>query len=168
MRKMQTSSIGQPCKHWSCSVYLKSRPDLSFSKKLSGYQNSEIRNFSWRVSVETWYASCLKKGLLEKQQGVPNIFKFAIFSELSRCIFQISVKCIKLFIPKILKCIKLFIPKILFILVLCNFNVYFKITFLKILPPSQSWKQGWGRVHAMSKLPNLSLSSFWGREMSTR
>ena len=42
-----------------------------------------------------------------------------IFSELNRCIFQIS-----------LKYIKLVIPKILFVLVLCNFNFYFKITWL--------------------------------------
>ena len=40
-----------------------------------------------------------------------------IFSELHRRIFQIS-----------LKYIKLVIPKILFVLVLCNFNFYFKIT----------------------------------------
>ena len=41
-----------------------------------------------------------------------------ILSELNRCIFQIS-----------LKYIKLVIPKILFILVLCIFNFYFKITW---------------------------------------
>ena len=29
-------------------------------------------NFSWRVLVETWDASCFKKGLLEKQESVPN------------------------------------------------------------------------------------------------
>ena len=40
-----------------------------------------------------------------------------ILSDLNRCIFQIS-----------LKYIKLFIPKILFILVFCRFNFYFKIT----------------------------------------
>ena len=40
-----------------------------------------------------------------------------ILSELNRCISQIS-----------LKYIKLVIPKILFILVLCSFNFYFKIT----------------------------------------
>ena len=40
-----------------------------------------------------------------------------ILSELNRCIFQIS-----------LKYIKLVIPKILFVLVLCSFNFYFKIT----------------------------------------
>ena len=38
-----------------------------------------------------------------------------ILSELNRCIFQVS-----------LKYIKLVIPKILFILVLCSFNFYFK------------------------------------------
>ena len=51
------------------------------------------------------------------------------FSEISRCIFQISLKYIKLVIPKILS-----------ILVLCNFNLYFKITWLptskKLPPPS--------------------------------
>ena len=41
-----------------------------------------------------------------------------IFSELNRCIFQIS-----------LKYIKLVIPKILFILVLCRFGFYFKVTW---------------------------------------
>ena len=41
-----------------------------------------------------------------------------ILSELNRCIFQIS-----------LKYIKLVIPKILFILVLCNFNFYFKLCY---------------------------------------
>ena len=40
-----------------------------------------------------------------------------ILSELNRCIFQVS-----------LKYIKLVIPKILFILVLFSFNFYFKIT----------------------------------------
>ena len=29
-------------------------------------------NFSWMVSAEKWDASCFKKGLLEKQQSVPN------------------------------------------------------------------------------------------------
>ena len=40
-----------------------------------------------------------------------------VFLELNRCIFQIS-----------LKYIKLVIPEILFILVLCNLNFYFKNT----------------------------------------
>ena len=39
--KVQTSSFDQSCKHWSCNVIWKSKPDLSFSKKLSRYQNSE-------------------------------------------------------------------------------------------------------------------------------
>ena len=64
-----------------------------------------------------------KKGLLEKQLGVPNTcdilpLKKIFFSELNWCIFQIPLKYIKLVIPE----------KILFILVLCNFNFYFKIT----------------------------------------
>ena len=41
-----------------------------------------------------------------------------IFSELNTCIFQMS-----------LKYIKLGIPKILFILVSCNFNFYFKLCY---------------------------------------
>ena len=52
-----------------------------------------------------------------------------ILSELNRCIFQIS-----------LKYIKLVIPKILFILVLCSFNFYFKITWNpRPLPPEQNF-----------------------------
>ena len=48
-----------------------------------------------------------------------------ILSKLNRCIFQIS-----------LKYIKLIVPKILFILVLCSFNFYFKITW----PPPPTTK----------------------------
>ena len=62
-----------------------------------------------------------------------------IFSELNRCIFQISVKYIDLIS---LKYIDLVIPKILFILVLCNFNFYFKTTWLpptKLPPPLQQY-----------------------------
>ena len=51
-------------------------------------------NFSWRVSTETWDASCFKKGLLEKQQCSKHLQHITIekdiFSELNRCIFQIS------------------------------------------------------------------------------
>ena len=54
-----------------------------------------------------------------------------IFSELNRCIFQISVKYIDLIS---LKYIDLVIPKIFFILVLCNFNFYFKTMWL---PPTK-------------------------------
>ena len=58
-----------------------------------------------------------------KNKRVPNTCcdisnKKGIFSELKKCIFQIS-----------LKYIKLDIPEILFILVLCNFDFYFKITW---------------------------------------
>ena len=81
-------------------------------------------NFSWRIVGwdETWDATCFKKCLLEKQQCSKHLHHIAIekdiLSELNRCIFQIS-----------LKYIKLVIPKILFILVLCIFNFYFKITW---------------------------------------
>ena len=69
-------------------------------------------NFSWRVSAEKWDASWVFQTLA------------TIFSELKRCIFQIS-----------LKYIKLVIPKILFILALWSFNFYFKIT---ATPPTPS------------------------------
>ena len=64
-----------------------------------------------------------------KNKRVPNTCcdisnKKGIFSELNKCIFQIS-----------LKYIKLDIPEILFILVLCNFDFYFKITWPP--PPQQ-------------------------------
>ena len=42
-------------------------------------------NFSWRVSTETWDASCFKKGLLEKQQSVPNTCNI---SPLKKIFFQ--------------------------------------------------------------------------------
>ena len=50
-----------------------------------------------------------------------------ILSELSRCIFQIFIEYIKLVIPKIL-----------FILVLCSFNCYFKITPQYNPPPHRN------------------------------
>ena len=91
-----------------------------------------------------------------------------ILSELSRCIFQIP-----------LKYIKLFIPKILFILLLCSFNFYFKIIwppsndttlattkikisdptpakpFIKFLTPSPKLEGG-GGVHALKAKLELS------------
>ena len=80
------------------------------------------RYFSWRASAETWDARCFKKDLLEKQQRVPNTCDILplkkIFFQNLTCIFQIS-----------LKYIKLVISKIFFILVLCSFNFYFKITW---------------------------------------
>ena len=82
-------------------------------------------NFSWSIAAETWDASCLKKGLLEKPQSVQNTctilpLKKIFYQNLTvnRWIFQIP-----------LKYIKLVIPKILFMLVLCSFNFYFKITW---------------------------------------
>ena len=57
-------------------------------------------NFSWRVLVETWDASYFKKCLMEKQQCFKHItIENDIFSELNRCIFQISLKYIKLVVP---------------------------------------------------------------------
>ena len=79
-------------------------------------------NSSWRLSAETW-DEVASKNICWKNNSVPNTcnispLKTIFFSELSRCIFQIS-----------LKYIKLVVPKILFILVLCNLNFYFKITW---------------------------------------
>ena len=82
-------------------------------------------NFSWRVAAETWDASYFKKGLVEKQQCskyLRHIVLKKIFHQ-NRCIFQIS-----------LKYIKLVIPKILFILVLYSFNFYFKIMWPPTTP----------------------------------
>ena len=80
-------------------------------------------NFSWSLAAETWDPSCFKKGLLDKQQSVPNTcailpLKKKILSELNRCVFQIPPKYIKLITPKLL-----------FILAWCSFNFYFKITW---------------------------------------
>ena len=59
-------------------------------------KNFIARNISWRVSAETWDASCYKKGLLEKKQQCSKLLRhIAIekdtFSGLNWCIFQISV-----------------------------------------------------------------------------
>ena len=53
------------------------KKSLKPSKKMSQCpgrmrKKSISGNFSWRVAAETWDASCFKKGLLEKQQSVPN------------------------------------------------------------------------------------------------
>ena len=103
----------------------------TFQKKMfqcpgSMRKNFILGNFSWRVAVETWDASCFKKGLLEKQQCSKHLHHIAIekdiLSEFNRRNFLIS-----------LKYIKLVIPKILFVLVLCSFNFYFKTTW----PPNK-------------------------------
>ena len=102
---------------------------LNFPKKMFqclGWMRKNFihGNFSWSIAAETWDASCFKKGLLEKPQSVPNTcailpLKKIFYQNLTvnRWIFQIP-----------LKCIILVIPKILFMLVLCSFNFYFKIT----------------------------------------
>ena len=77
-------------------------------------------NFSWSIAAETWDASCFKKGLLEEPQTVPNTCAILSWQQIfyqnltvSRWIFQIP-----------LKYIKLVIPRILFMLVLCSFNLH--------------------------------------------
>ena len=80
-------------------------------------------NFSRRVSAETWDASCFKTRSTGKTTECSKHLRHIaiesdIFLELNRYIFQTS-----------LKYIKLVIPKILFVLVLCNFNFYFNITW---------------------------------------
>ena len=82
--------------------------------------------------METWDASCFKKGLLKNNKSVPEHIATEkyIFSELNRSIFQISLKYIKLVIPKIL---------FILVLVLCNFNVYFKIPPVTKIKISDVW-----------------------------
>ena len=82
----------------------KSKPVLFFSKKLSRCKLLQKRS----TGKTTEWSKHLQHIAFEKY----------IFSELNRCIFQTS-----------LKYIKLVIPKILFILELCNFNFYFKISW---------------------------------------
>ena len=93
-------------------------------------------NCSWRASAETWDASCF----IEKH----------IFSELNRCIFQIS-----------LKYIKLVIPKILFILVLCNFNFYFKLRDPPSPPPTQKNKFLTLKFLIPPKLEKYGINKAW-------
>ena len=79
-------------------------------------------NFSWRVATETWCKLLQNRFTGKTIECSKHLHHIAIekdiLSELNRCIFQIS-----------LKYIKLVIPKILFILVLCSFNFYCKITW---------------------------------------
>ena len=60
--------------------------------------------FQLKGISKTWDASCFKKGLLERQQCPKHLWHITIekdiFSELNRCIFQISVKYIKLLFQK--------------------------------------------------------------------
>ena len=82
----------------------KSKPVLFFSKKLSRCKLLQKRS----TGKTTEWSKHLQHIAFEKY----------IFSELNRCIFQTSLKYIKLVILKI--------P---FILVLCNSNFYFKFTW---------------------------------------
>ena len=74
-----------------------------------------------------------KKKVDWKNNSVPNTcailpLKKIFYQNLTDTFFQIS-----------LKCIKLVIPKILFILVLCSFNFYFKITGTPVPPPAKTF-----------------------------
>ena len=92
-------------------------------------------NFSWSVAAEAWDASSFKKGLLEKQQSV--LSTCPILS-LKKMFYQNLTDAFLKYIP--LKYIKLVIPKILFVLVLCSFNVYFKIAWKQNYHPSPNNK----------------------------
>ena len=66
-------------------------------------------NFSWSIAAETWDASCFKKGLLEKQQSVPNTCAILPLEKIfyqnltvNRSIFQIPLKYINLVFQKYL------------------------------------------------------------------
>ena len=100
------------------------KPSKKYFISQNGWEKHFIPgNFSWTLSAETWDPSCLKKRLLEKQQSIPNTCDILPLKKIFWCTFQIS-----------LKYIKLVIPKILFILALWNFDFYSKIT---LLPPQQ-------------------------------
>ena len=105
---------------------------LKSSKKMFQFpgwmkKNFKPWNFSWRVSAETWDASCFKNGLMEKQQCSKTL-KEIFFQNLTDAFFKYLSKYVKLVIPKIL-CI----------LVLCNFNFYLKITWPPPSPPKQNY-----------------------------
>ena len=80
------------------------------------------QEFQLKGIIENTRCKLLQKKSAGKTTGFQTLVTYIsnkkdIFSELNKCIFQIS-----------LKYIKLDIPEILFILVLCNFDFYFKIT----------------------------------------
>ena len=100
---------------------------LTLCKKCFNSQNGWEKTSYPGISAEGYQQKhemkVASKNIYWKNNSVPNTcnispLKTIFFSELSRCIFQIS-----------LKYIKLVVPKILFILVLCNLNFYFKITW---------------------------------------
>ena len=70
-------------------------------------KNFIARNISWRVSAETWDASCFKKGLLEKNNSVPNSceilpLKKILFQDLTDAFFKYLFMYVKLVIPNTL------------------------------------------------------------------
>ena len=48
------------------------KPSNNCFNSQDGWEKTIPGNFSGKVSAETWDASSFKKGLLEKQQNVPN------------------------------------------------------------------------------------------------
>ena len=127
MRKV-TSSIDQPCKHWSCNEKVN-----QFYLSLKSYQYTKIAKYFWAkyiretgfyhhtflfffmcndfsfinttqktlkpskkgVSAEIWDASCFKKRSTGKRAECSKHLRLiSIFSELTRCIFQTSLKYI--------------------------------------------------------------------------
>ena len=84
-------------------------------------------DFSWENDV-IWHLD--PPPLPQPKQKEPPCPEKYIFSELSRSIFQISLKYIKLVIPKIL---------FILILVLCNFTFYFKIPPVTKIKISDVW-----------------------------
>ena len=145
------------------------RKTLKPSKKYFIFQNGWEKNFihgnfSWTLSAEAWDPSCLKERLLEKQQSVPNTCDILPLKKIFWCTFQIS-----------LKYIKLVIPKILFILALWNFNLYLKITLLpplnkittppppnNITPPTKIWPPTPVKANIFLKIFPPSLSQAGG------
>ena len=98
----------------------------TFQKNVSTHKMDEKKLHTWEFQLNRSSRNMRCKLLQKRFTGKTTecskhlhhiAIEIYILPELNRCIFQIS-----------LKYIKLVIPKILFILVLCSFNFYFKIT----------------------------------------
>ena len=78
----------------TCSHFINAtQKTLKSSKKMfqsPGWMRKNFKpwNFSWRVSAETWDASCFKNGRMEKQQSVPNTLKEIFFQNLTDAFFN--------------------------------------------------------------------------------